>query len=707
VLLPALIQADAEETRMQFFSLPFTRAGPQMGKPMAADRLKQPQNLEDRTMMRSLFAGVSGLRNHQVQMDVIGNNIANINTVGFKANRVTFQESLTQALSKSMRPHGNIGGINPMHVGLGMEIGSINALFTQGNLENTGNALDLAIQGDAFFMVTDGTKDYFSRAGNFSVDAEGNLVTANNGFKVQGRLADVSGNILSSTPIGDIVLPFGQKSPARATETVRFSCNLDADTVAKPQVLSASYAKYAEVTGSALTSPIDLTTSNELEITIDDDSGGTFTETLTLTADTYNSVSEVVAEINTQIADNRYLMGEVIAEVVESGGDEMIKIRTIDTGGTSTELTLGGSATTPLSLGTTQVTGTDTSSSLNALPFVSEAITAGDEIMISGTNPNGSSVTVTYTYTAGDTIQELLDAINGAFSGASATLESDGTLRLTDSVAGESNTTVNLAFVDNDSNSLVTLPSFIEHVEGTASGTHSTSTLVYDSKGDTHSLAVTFTNVSSESDPNIWRWEATINNGDVIPVGGNKGFVRFNPDGSIASFEIDDGLPLTFEPSPGAETMRITLNAGDTGGFSGITQLNSPTTTIARYQDGYGMGNLYQISFDETGTITGNFTNGVSQILGQLALATFNNPMGLERAADNLYEAGANSGNAIKGFAGSTIQSTVSSGALEMSNVDLAQEFTNMIVAQRGFQANARVITTADTLLDEIVRLKR
>ena len=153
--------------------------------------------------------------------------------------------------------------------------------------------------------------------------------------------------------------------------------------------------------------------------------------------------------------------------------------------------------------------------------------------------------------------------------------------------------------------------------------------------------------------------------------------------------------------------MQIDLDPGEIGSFKGITQLNAPTTAFAHNQNGYGMGDLFKIDFDTAGTITGLFTNGVSQILGQIALASFNNPAGLERVGNNLFGTGANSGTAVRGIAGTTIQATITPGTLEMSTVDLAQEFANMIVAQRGFQANARVITTSDTMLDEIVRLKR
>ncbi|NLG61652.1 MAG: flagellar hook-basal body complex protein, partial [Candidatus Cloacimonetes bacterium] len=181
-------------------------------------------------MMRSLFAGVSGLRNHQVKLDVIGNNIANVNTLAFKASRVTFKEAYAQIVQGASRPSGAAtevaGGTNPIQIGLGMQIGSIDQLFTQGNLEATGVTTDLAIEGDSFFVVSDGSQRYFTRSGAFQLDATGRLVASTNGFVVQGRMAQ---NGVLSDSITDIRLPFGQRSPAAATQNVSIGGNLRAD----------------------------------------------------------------------------------------------------------------------------------------------------------------------------------------------------------------------------------------------------------------------------------------------------------------------------------------------------------------------------------------------------------------------------------------------------------------------------------------------
>ena len=551
-------------------------------------------------MMRSLYAGVSGLQTHQVKMDVISNNISNINTVGFKSGRVTFQESLTQVISSATRPQENRGGLNPEQIGLGSAISSIGTNFTQGNLETTGNVTDLAIDGDAFFILNGGGQDYYTRAGNFVVDGDGHLTSPQNGFILQGKLADSDGVIQSGAKIEDIVLPFGQKAPANQTTEIQYVCNLDSDTEALEQIWSAN---------------------------------------------------------------------------------------------------LG-----------TGVAGTDDLNTLSDI--VSTAITAGDQIIISGTNPDGSAVNATFTYGAGvgqdgTTVDDLITVINGAFTNVTASLSNDQ-LILTDTNSGESGTTASFSFLDVDlDGSEAVFPSFVNEQTGRDPGEHTASITVYDSKGGAHTVSLNMTNASTPGSPNVWTWSAEVDDGDITPSAGNTGTIRFNTDGSLAAFTIDDGQPLTFNPGNGSELMQIDLNGGESGSFAGITQLESPTTTVAKYQDGYGMGNLQTVSIDSDGTIIGHFSNGVSQILAQVALAQFNNPSGLVREGDNMYSATANSGTAVKGVIDGGIQGSISSGSLEMSNVDLAQEFTDMIVAQRGFQANSRVITTADTLLQEIVQLKR
>jgi flagellar hook protein FlgE len=440
-------------------------------------------------MLRSLFAGVSGLRNHQIRLDVIGNNVSNVNTVAFKAGRVTFKEGFAQLLQGGSRPPGDQGGINPIQVGLGMQIGSVDTMFAQGNLETTGLNTDVAIQGDSFFVVRKGTQSFFTRSGNFQVDADGRLVAPTNGFVVQGRTA-VNG--VFQDGISDIRLPFGQKTSALATSSMNLNGNVD-----------------------AAASVFDLS---------DPDGAG--------------------------------------------------------------PLTGGFNATT------------------RNLPINSESWTE-------------------------------------------------------------------------------------------------TSIAVFDSLGAKYDVKMYLYKTAQ----NEWTWEVDPTNlvakgVDPASISGG-GVFTFGADGTLSAPGLQT---ISFDP-PGADTISIAVNPGE--GVNGITQYAATSTAVLRDQNGYTSGTLQNFSIDRQGLITGSFTNGVSVSLGQIVLADFNNPAGLLRIGDNMYQESSNSGGPVLGFALEGSQSTLTSGALEMSNVDLAQEFTSMIVAQRGFQANSKVITTSDEMLSELVNLKR
>lgn len=441
-------------------------------------------------MLRSLFAGVSGLRNHQVRMDVIGNNVANVNTVAFKSGRVTFKEGFAQLLQGGSRPPGDQGGINPIQVGLGMQIGSVDTIYSQGNLETTGLNTDVAIQGDSLFVVRKGNQSFYTRSGNFQIDADGKLVAPTNGFIVQGRVA-VNG--VFQDGIQDIQLPFGQKTAAKATTTFKLSGNINA---AVPDF-----------------------------DTTDPDGAGPL-------AAGFNAGTRAVA--------------------ANSDSWSETSITTFDSLGTKYDVKV--------------------------------------QMWKTGAN--------TWSWQVDPTNLAAAGVPSGSISGSgSLTFQADGTL-----------------------------------------------------------------------DP------ATVN-----------GTIAFDP--------------------PGASSISISVDFGS--GVNGLTQYSSTTNAVARDQNGYTSGTLQNFTIDRTGTISGSFTNGVNVPLAQIVLSDFNNPAGLLRIGDNMYQESGNSGGAVYGYALEGSQSTLTSGALEMSNVDLAQEFTNMIVAQRGFQANGRVITTSDDLLQELVSLKR
>jgi flagellar hook protein FlgE len=546
-------------------------------------------------MMRSLFSGVSGLRNQQFKMDVISNNISNINTVGFKASRINFAEELGQLIRGAQESLSG-GAQNAMLIGLGVRTGSIERNFNQGILQTTGKETDLGIEGNGFFIVSDGTRQLFTRAGNFLFDGNGRMVTTS-GATVQGWMADQTGELSQTALLGDILFDANVISPAKATENVAISGNLDATARPVRQVWTASRTFTVAATG--------------------------------------------------QQADATTLLNDL------------------------------AQTTTPL--------------------------VDGDTFVVGGSNFDGTPVNATFTFGAandGTTVADLLAVIDGAFAGT-ATLES-GRIVLTDFNFGESDTSITLA-PGAGNTGVVEVPGFIITSKGFAPR-ESSSVEVYDSLGSKHTLNLNFTKTENTGE---WRFEATFNSGEVINEGAT-GTVTFNPDGSLSTILYDGGQSLLiFDPANGAEEVQLNLDFENTTGFSSLTQFAGLSSVIMPYQDGQANGQLNSFTVDEAGRVVGSFTNGRNRLIAQIALAQFNNPEGLVHAGDNLYELSGSSGIPAIGKAGEEVPSIILAGTLEASNVDLAQEFAEMIIAQRSFQANARIITVADQFLNEVTQLKR
>lgn len=510
-------------------------------------------------MLRSLFAGVSGLRNHQVRVDVIGNNIANVNTVGFKASRVQFREAFAQTLQAASRPPGDAGGTNPQQVGLGMQIGSIGMNFNQGSMQNTGIATDLGIQGDAFFVLRRGAETAYTRDGGFQLDPQGRLISATNGYLVQGRSFGDDG-VMQDT-VSDITVPFGLRMAARQTTGTRLAGNLNA---AAP-VFSGSIASAAD------------------------------------RAKPENALSLAEAQIS----------------VYDSLGEKRnIKIQMWKTDSNKWSWRIDPESSAAIERYTTSSASPPAAITLPAAPSGYEVKTANVRV----TSPSGDAYASPGDYTV--------------TAGPPAKVEFTASM--------PSNTAVNISYF------------------------------------------------MSPTTPD---------------AGVNSGELTFDAAGLLV------GRPTTRVQFaiPGAEPMDIALDLS--GGAAGLTQFSSGSsarsTPILRDQNGYASGLLQDFSIDATGTIVGVFSNGSSTPLARISLAEFNNPSGLQRVGDNMYQESGNSGGAVLALALEGTQSTITSGMLEMSNVDLSQEFTALIVAQRGFQASSKVVTSADEMLQDITQLKR
>lgn len=419
-------------------------------------------------MMRALFAAIGGLRNHITYMDVVGNNIANVNTAGFKASRITFSDMMSQTIIGASAPTGDRGGTNPTQIGLGMTLRGIDVIHTQGALQATGKLTDFAVQGSGFFILKDGARTFFTRDGAFDIAVSGELVNPANGFKVQGWRADSSGIVDSNTPLESIVIPFGQSIAAQESTKINFVGNFDA-----------------------------------------------------------------------RIADT-------------------------------------------------------------------------------------------------DTFSSTID--------------------------------------------------------------------VYDSLGNSHPVSLTFT----KNGANTWDIVANSTSAEIDTVTFDIPSVVFDSNGALTTPDPSTSPPTTLE-------MTVTFVTGLQQNspivtdidMTAVTQFAAEGQLSMIFNNGFSAGSLISFSVGPAGDITGIFSNGTNRTIGQLAMALFTNPAGLQRSGANNFEPTANSGVAIVGTPGTGGRGSIGSGVLEGSNTDLAREFTNVVMAQRGFQASSRIISVADEMLEDLVNLAR
>jgi flagellar hook protein FlgE len=525
-------------------------------------------------MLKSLYSGVSGIQTHQVKMDVIGNNIANVNTVGYKRSDVIFQELLNQTIAGASAPTDNIGGTNPIQIGLGVKVGSVTNQFNQGNMQYTGSNTDLAIEGNGFFIVADGANKYYTRAGNFVLDEDGNLVHASNGMKLQGWMANDDGIINSNAPISDLSAPIGKTIPAKATSSIKFERNLDARV---------------NSTLSYQPSPISVTlpTGEKAQITVSLKSTGSFNE--------WNY------EINAIGVD-----GSIIDSIDNQTG--------------TIKLDIDG-----------KVLSTSSNIKIN--------FSTGESIDLQS--------------------PQLNDLDGGKFEvttvGATTSGEATGVFKKADS--------------------------FDNTIQ------------VFDPLGGIHNIKITF----EKTDNNLWKWSATTPD-DNLTVSGSGTIIY---DSSSGKYINATGGQVSINYGIGIGTSDIVLD------FSSSTQFASQNSMLATNQNGYASGSLQSFSIDQFGCVNGTFSNGIIRKMAQISLASFSNPAGLSKAQGSFFLDSNNSGIAYIGEPSTGSIGKMISGNLETSNVDLSKEFTDLITTQRGYQANAKLITTSDELLQDLINLKR
>jgi flagellar hook protein FlgE len=681
-------------------------------------------------MFKSLYSGVSGLSANLTNLDVIGNNIANSNTVGFKSGRVTFNEMLTQTMKSSSRPvAGGLGGTNPQQVGLGTQVSSIDTNFNQGNFQTSGKKTDLAIQGPGFFILNDGQSNVYTRAGIFGLDSENTLVNPSTGMRVQGVMADSEG-VLPSGPMTDIFIDPALVVPAEPSTSVTLMGNLDSSSDAKPTIMESPTLLVA-AEGADLLTAMSGESQGAMNLRVGDviningHETGVLADltdaTYTVTAD--STYDDLVAWLNsTMNGEGRSISFNIgsAGELAMTNNDVPIEAfslsvtaktlfntnftfpSTVDAGGTtesSSELRAYAESTDLLA-NLYDSNGSPLDIDFNA---ASPTLLIGGDV--GGEAVSDRSVAVTATSTLDDLMQEFQFAL-GINSNPVAMNESGQII-----VTGEVGTAgaigkISLEEVGVENTTLQEAFAYNEIQEAADQQTFSMSTTVYDSLGGEHTVSFTFEKVPGV---NEWIWSAGMEGGEEI-LSGDSGRIRFSDVGAISNFTYDDESGgLTFNPNAdgteGAAPVTLNIDYGEIGALTGLTQFEG-TGNLQSIADGYGTGVLVDFNIDQSGVITGIFSNDTMRSIAQIGMASFSNADGLMREANNTYRRSGNSGQAVEMFAGSS-GITLVPGALETSNVDLAKEFTNLVVAQRAFQANSRVITTADQVMQELVNLVR
>lgn len=687
-------------------------------------------------MFKSLYSGVSGMSANMTQLDVIGNNIANSNTIGFKSGRVTFNEMLTQTIRSASRPvAGGLGGTNPQQIGLGTTVGSIDTNFGQGNFQTTGIKTDLAIQGGGFFVLSDGASVSYTRAGVFGLDADNYLVNPSTGLKLQGVMAAVDGSI-GNGPIGDLFIDPGMVVPAQASNSVQLIGNLDADADARGSVLETASLLVAAQADDLL---VDLSGQRNGSlglypgdiIAINGMSGGANIAGSTYTVTAGSTLQDLIDWMNTHQGGLNFSMS---ADPTTPGAVEV----TNGTGAEITGLSLSVSGRTnfnnnflfpgSLAAGDTATTAdvSDAAGQLRGYAAEGDALvdlyTANGSqlgldlsggftsLVISG-DRGGSEVpgnvfNVDGTTTVGDLMLQIQQTF--AINSNPVAIDEQGRIVVRGEVGNESAIgMISLEELNTNNNTVSSAFSFNTTQQARDQRMFSVSTSVYDSLGGQHTVTFQFQKVPGQSE---WIWEATVEGGQEILEGGS-GRMRFNERGAISNFSYDNGATgLVFRPQPanqeGADLVTLNIDYGEVGGLNGLTQFEG-TGRLMSIADGFTAGSIVDFEIDKSGLIVGRFSNDTMRNIGRIALAQFNNEGGLVREANNTYSLSGNSGEPMLVFAGEGNGVSLTPGALETSNVDLAQEFTRLVVAQRAFQANSRVVTTGDTLMQELVNMVR
>ena len=658
-------------------------------------------------MMRSLFSGVAGLKTHQTRMDVIGNNIANVNTTAYKSQSMVFNDLLyqtTQAASGANAATGR-GGTNARQIGLGSKTGAISTAITQqGSAQSTNNPFDIMISGESFFVVSNGSENFFTRDGSFTVDGAGNLVMSSTGYTVMGWGVDPT---------------TGEISP---------------DIVSPLQIMNADNLTY----------PPESTTKAYVSGILDkNDTNVNTTQGRVITLSFYDQLGyKYTAKfgIHSAGSEGQYYVG--LNDILDEAGVSLVKKYNLNSieeiasfGGDSVKKT---SAVYSLLEGVTYDDGTKTYTKTMALSEILEGYSSN--LLIN--KADKSSIKVDGL--ADGAVAKGTDVkVKGKVSLSEAQLKELGIIK-------EKKADGSYAYYHNNNGTAEELGADKDKWKAALKDAGVTDLDSVDTTSDPNSVSLNFTQTFKTNRDSTYKtpdFTATITQLEaygledtdttkysvnyVTPLGQAEINKTVTQHGFSLAFDTDTGkfsyvdtvgnntVTLAFNKSASSltgETVSLTQFTNIDIDFSSATMFNNgKTSTIGATNGdkdgnntGRKLGEMTGVEVGQDGKITASYDNGQTKLLGQIAVANFANASGLSKAGNNLYSATMNSGE-FDGV-GQDITAdggTMESGVLEMSNVDLSSEFTQMITTQRGFQANSRIISTSDTMLEELVNLKR
>lgn len=551
-------------------------------------------------MANSLLTGVSGLASHQHMIEVVGNNLANLNTVGFKTGRAHFSDVFYETVKAGGGGGvGAISGSNATQIGNGSKLASVGIDFGQGILETTASRFDFAIDGEGFFQVNSGRGPLYTRAGVFNLDNNGFLVDSSTGFHVQrfGNIGEAGGVLPGFQTAGSnsIQIPLGATVPGRASTTANVSGNLS-----------------AAASGS-------------------------------------------------------------LPQILES--------------------------TTPLLAATAPATS---GTLINDLDLVTSPFSGTDMLLIQGTAADGTSVNFQFPVDGATTVGQLVSALDNAYLDANVVLNPDGTISVEAAEGGISLLSLSLSDDPGNAGTInLTAFNFLTNQQGTIGETVRGAVEIFDERGDGHLVGLSFQKQTNGT----WTMTAELAPVEGAVVDTTISGITFAADGSISGVTGPDAqIIFQFQGQP--DPQAVQFNFGSSGTLNGLTSIPGDSS-IASTQDGFSTGTLVDINVEGNGLIEGVGSNGLRFPIAQMAIATFKNPHGLSAQGNNFFADSIASGEAMVGQPGTNGRGRIASGQLENSNVDIAVEFTRLILAQRGFSANARTITVTDEVLQELNSLIR